>query len=116
MAVKLKSSAVKIEEFSVSLCHIFSKLEEVHRLKKSPQPENLVITSINDGIHKSDSKHYKNQAVDIRSKSFKDELDKVDFVTHLMKALGPKFSLIYEHPGEANEHFHIQVKKGQMFP
>ncbi len=79
-------------------------------------PENLVITSINDGVHKSDSKHYKNQAIDLRSKSFKTEEDKFEFCSKFQKFLGPRFSILYEYPGMTNEHFHIQVKKGEVFP
>lgn len=116
MAVKLKSSAVHIEEFSASLCYMFSALERINRLKFCFQPEHLVITSINDGKHKDDSKHYKNQALDLRSKSFKTEEMKADFMTVLKRELGPKFTIIYEYPGMTNEHFHIQVKKGEVFP
>ena len=116
MALKLKSSTVTIQEFSASLCYIFTVLEELHRLKKVLQPENLIITSINDGRHKADSKHYKNQALDLRSKNFKDEIDKYEFMSQLKAELGPKFTVIYEYPGDANEHFHVQVKRGEVFP
>jgi hypothetical protein len=116
MALKTKSSAVLFPEFTVSLCHILSKLEEIHRLNKCPQPENLIITSANDSKHKIESKHYKNQALDLRSKNFKTETEKADFMQELSKALGPKFTIIYEYPGLVNEHFHIQVKKGEVFP
>ena len=116
MALKLKSSRVNIQEFTASICFILSNLERIHRRKLCPQPENLVITSANDSQHKIDSKHYKNQALDIRSKSFKSEADKYRFMTVLSHELGPKFTIIYEYPDEANEHFHIQVKRGETFP
>jgi len=116
MALRTKSPSVQFQDYSVSLCYILSKLEEVHRLKKSIQPENLVITSVNDGNHKVGSKHYKNQALDLRSKSFGNEEHKAAFMTVLARALGPKFTVIYEYPGEINEHFHIQVRKGEVFP
>ena len=116
MAVRPKSSAVRFEEFSVSICHILFALERINRLNLCPQPEHLVITSANDGRHKIDSKHYKNQALDLRSKSFKTEEMKHHFMTVLRNELGPKFAILYEYPGEVNEHFHIQVKKGEVFP
>lgn len=116
MAVKPKSSAVNFQEFSVSICYILSALERINRLNFCTQPEHLVITSANDGKHKVDSKHYKNQALDLRSKSFKTEEMKADFMAILRRELGPKFTIIYEYPGEINEHFHIQVKKGEVFP
>jgi len=116
MAVKPKSSSVIFQEYSASLCRILTVLEEIHRTKKTEQPENLIITSVNDGRHKIDSKHYKNQALDLRSKNFKDEIDKADFMEALSKALGPKFTVIYEFPGGVSEHFHIQVKRGEEYP
>ena len=116
MPLKPKSSSVIFAEFSVSLCYILSTLERVHRLKLCEQPENLVITSANDGKHKVDSKHYKNQALDLRSKNFKTEENKAKFMTVLKRELGPKFTIIYEYPGEVNEHFHIQVKKNEVYP
>lgn len=115
MALKPKSSLVNFE-FSVSMCYMLCTLERIHRLKLCEQPENLVITSANDSKHKTDSKHYKNQALDLRSKSFKTEEMKAKFMAVLKRELGPKFTVIYEYPGEVNEHFHVQVKKGEVFP
>ena len=113
--LKPKSSSINFE-FSVSICYMLSTLERVHRLKLCEQPENLVITSANDSKHKIDSKHYKNQALDLRSKSFKDEEAKAKFMEVLQRELGPKFTVIYEYPGMLQEHFHIQVKRNQVYP
>ena len=116
MALRPKSSSVNFSDFSVSMCYMLTTLERIHRQKLCEQPANLVITSANDSLHKIDSKHYKNQALDLRSKSFKNEEDKAKFMAVLKRELGPKFTVIYEYPGEVNEHFHIQVKRGEVYP
>lgn len=116
MALRPKSTSVLFQEFSVSICYMLTTLERIHRFKKTNQPADLVITSANDSHHKEGSKHYKNQALDIRSKSFKTEKDKAAFMTELASELGPKFIVIYEYPNEINEHFHIQVRKDEVFP
>ena len=116
MAIRAKSTSVNFDDYSLAICHILSALAKIHAKGTVGQPINLIITSANDGQHKPDSKHYKNQAIDLRSKSFKDEQAKFDFMTALSKELGPKFSILYEYPGQLNEHFHIQVKKGESWP
>ena len=112
MALRPKSESVKFPEFTTELCHILSTLVEIDKRTDLEKPEHLVITSANDSKHKPDSKHYKNQAIDLRSKSFKTEADKADFMAALAKALGPRYTVIYEYPGQVNEHFHIQLKRG----
>ncbi len=112
MAILTKSHAVLFPEFSPAIIYILSKLAEVNRFG----PTDLVITSANDGKHKVDSKHYKNLALDLRSKNFKDENAKFTFMVELKKALGPKFTVLYEYPGLVNEHFHVQVKRDEVFP
>ncbi len=112
MAILTKSHAVLFPEFSPAIVHILNKLVEVNKFG----PEHLVITSANDGKHKVDSKHYKNLAIDLRSKNFKNEDSKFIFMVELKKVLGPKFIVLYEYPGLVNEHFHVQVKRDEVFP
>ena len=72
----------------------------------------LVITSINDGQHMEGSRHYKNQAIDIRSKNFPNRDSKRQFRAKLEEMLGPGFRVLLENEGLDNEHFHAQVRKG----
>ncbi len=116
MALVVKGPFVTFKDFSLPLCRILTALAIIHNKKTISQPVNLVITSANDGKHKVDSKHYKNQALDLRSKSFKNETDKHEFMTALSNELGNKFTVLYEYPGGENEHFHVQVKKDEVFP
>lgn len=116
MAIFTKSSKVIFTELTPGLAFILYALEKFHRRKTVNQPENLVITSINDGKHQDDSRHYKNEAVDIRSKSFASREDKRIFRYELELFLGSFFRVLLENEGTENEHFHIQVKKGMTYP
>lgn len=68
----------------------------------------IVITSGSDGIHKPDSKHYKGEAIDIRTSNLPDV---VAFQKLLVAALGPKFSVLNE-----GDHLHLQVRLGGVYP
>ena len=82
-------------------------------------PAELTVTSINDSGHGVDSKHYKDMAIDLRSKSFPSamKLDFVDKFAHHLNILskGTKYTVLLEGLGTANEHFHIQVAKGTTY-
>lgn len=73
----------------------------------------IVITSGTDSEHAGPTDpHYRGEAYDVRSKSMSHD-QQAAFLTRMRELLGPKFYLFLEHPGEMNEHFHIQVRKGQ---
>lgn len=112
--VKTKSGNVRLVVLTPALAHIFWRLEMFHR--EFGPVEDLVITSINDGTHKQDSRHYTNEAIDLRSKNFPSESLKLDFRRELEEFLGPKFRVLFENARTDNEHFHIQVRKGMRFP
>ena len=77
----------------------------------------IVITSANDGKHsqRPRSRHYTNEAIDVRSRSFRSDATRQRFLRQLREELGPRFWLDYEHPGRPNAHFHIQVRKGTTY-
>lgn len=77
----------------------------------------VVITSANDGKHsqRPRSRHYTNEAIDVRSRSFRTDEARQQFLRALRKELGSRFWLDYEHPGRPNAHFHIQVRKGTTY-
>jgi hypothetical protein len=79
--------------------------------------QQVVITSVNDGRHslRPRSRHYTNEALDIRSKSFLTSESRQRFLRQLRRALGSSFWLDYEGHGTANAHFHVQVKKGHQY-
>jgi hypothetical protein len=88
-------------------------------------PPVLVITSINDGMHQQGSRHYSNEAIDLRSHDFPSDRSKREFRASFERALNlrpggvlfdpPLFRVLFEDAGGANEHFHVQVARGQQF-
>ena len=106
-------SEVKLDFSSVAITHMLFNLSRV----SNQLGIDFTITSGNDGhgIHMRGSKHYINQAIDVRSKSFSPEMKKT--IWESMKTqMGPKFFVDLEHEGRDNEHFHIQVRQGTSFP
>lgn len=67
----------------------------------------MIITSANDGLHMSLSRHYAGKAVDIRTKDQKPE-DILLFVEEAKKYLDRALDLVWEDKGLANEHLHAE--------
>jgi hypothetical protein len=75
----------------------------------------LTITSACDGEHSGpNDPHHRGEAYDVRTH----DLDnKDDVLKQLQFQLGTEsFYAFLEDPGTDNEHIHIQVKKGTVFP
>lgn len=107
---------VRVKVLSPALLHIQTKLFNLNLLKIPNYPEDWVITSINDGMHMNNSRHYNNEALDLRSKNFQSLEMKLEFQERLKFELGStKFTVLLENIGKEEEHFHIQVKKGTKF-
>lgn len=60
----------------------------------------MTITSGNDGIHKKDSKHYENNAIDIRTR---DMGNRYKTFKEIQRDLGKNYDVILE-----NDHIHIE--------
>lgn len=96
------------------------------KLKGNVRPRNLVIlaaccnvaqemnigelwvTSGNDSEHMTKSKHYSNNALDFRSKTFPTAESKRQFLENVKDRLGADYDCILESEGKNNEHFHIE--------
>lgn len=100
MAVSLKPG-VKFEVESLGLARILASVLICGRV------EDLVITSGSDGKHAPNSRHYKGEAVDIRTSNLKDRAATID---RLKRTLGPMFTVLDE-----GDHLHVQVKKGMTY-
>lgn len=107
---------VRFRVWTPALSYMLDVVQTIDEKKYDWKPLNLVVTSVNDSNHSVNSRHYKNEAIDIRTRSFKDEIDKSKFVFKLQEMLGNKFTVLYEDPGGPNQHIHIQVRKGELFP
>lgn len=105
---------VRIKRLTPALMHIFVNANIVmNRYEWVPE---LVFTSINDSTHGLNSRHYRDEAIDIRSKNFKDLSDKLMFKHALQDELGSRFTVLLEGLDTDNEHLHVQVKKGTIYP
>jgi len=110
-----KSSLVYFVELTPALLHIFNKLHFIDKNYKGVKPERLVITAISNGVHAPNSRHYKSEALDLRSNNFPTRESKRAFRSEFEHELGPQFRVLLEGLETVNEHFHVQVKKGLVF-
>lgn len=68
----------------------------------------LMITSVQDGVHGEGSVHPKGDAVDLRTKNFPNVELKREFADRVKSRLGPKYDVILEDLNGPNEHLHIE--------
>jgi hypothetical protein len=109
-------ASVRFKRLTPALMEILNTLFAMDQHRAADvQPADLVITSANDSTHGATSRHYRDEAIDVRSKTFPEGL-KGPFRALLEAELGPRFRVLLEDRGTPNEHFHCQVKKGQTFP
>jgi hypothetical protein len=67
----------------------------------------ITVTSGNDSTHKVGSKHYSDEALDIRTKDLT-KMEKHALATAVKARLGLDYDVILESEGKANEHLHIE--------
>jgi hypothetical protein len=97
-------------------------LYEIDRQPSNGQPKDITVTSGNDSGHGDGSKHYTDNAADVRSKNFLSRESKLLFKRRLENMLNSHpefpdcFTVLFEYEGQDEEHFHVQVKKGMQFP
>ena len=114
MAILFKTGVV-VRNYTPALSKILECILILNEQNIETWPKDFWITSINDSTHLPNSKHYKNEALDLRSKNFKTKSEKLTFINKLKLLLGDKFTVLFENENTNNEHFHIQVKKGEVF-
>jgi hypothetical protein len=108
MNVTTKNRNVWIGAFTPAMRRMLQVIWEVN----DTHQYGLVITSANDSVHSRTSRHYVNEALDLRTHNLKspEEVQKI-----LKSKLGPKFTVLYESPGTPNAHIHIQPVKGSEY-
>lgn len=72
------------------------------------------ITSGNDSKHMTGSRHYTDEAIDVRTK-FLTQAAKKKLRQRYEAALGVQFRCILEGLGTSNEHMHAQVRKNHVY-
>lgn len=113
MAVLTCKPSVRFKTFTPALTYILDKVRRTAE-RTSHVPE-VVITSANDSTHSPNSRHYTDEAIDLRTKNFPTEAAKRAFAAQLRVELGDAFTVLYESAGTPNEHLHVQVRKGRSF-
>jgi len=84
---------------------LFPIIDEVWRVLAGKNP---TITSANDSRHGTKSLHFKDQAIDIRSKDLNEDQKDLIF-SELKKRLNPiGYDVLLEYRGQDNEHFHVE--------
>lgn len=79
-------------------------------------PSDVTITSGNDSAHMKKSKHYEDEALDVRSKNFPSRTAKLMFLRKVLGRLGNDYQGILEGEGTDNEHFHFEYDPGSDTP
>ncbi len=77
----------------------------------------LVITSACDGLHSGpDDPHRRGEAYDVRSQGFTPDQKLVILNCFLALLPADQFYCFLEAPNTSNEHWHLQIKKGTVYP
>jgi hypothetical protein len=110
----LATGAVRFSELTAALLRILAALFDV--ASRRPTPARIYITCIFNGNHMEGSRHYKNEAVDFYTAHGDMFFDELGFKSELDAALGDRFTVLLEDAGTKNAHFHVQPKKGTVYP
>lgn len=113
--ISTKNASVRFKNLTPAMAWMLYRFEQYHRVMKVGNPTNIVITSMNDGEHMVGSRHYTDEAIDIRTHNFESREQKIEFCLRFGDLLGPKFTILLENEGTPKEHIHVQVKKGLVF-
>jgi hypothetical protein len=107
--VKKKNDNVKIDKLDAK---IFDKLSDVKAtFTEKGHTGDVVITSGNDSTHGSDSLHYTDKAIDIRT-NFMTDTQQQTLADALQVKLGDGVTVISEHfENSTSNHIHIEVDK-----
>jgi len=82
----------------------------------------LTITSACDGVHSGpDDPHHRGEAYDVRTKDLPDALLALSKIKDFLgipeaEQEGSRFFAWIENAGLDNEHIHVQVRKGTVYP
>lgn len=95
--MKLKSG-VKIQGIRPELLFALNVADRIYNTRG----KELVITSLNDGVHSPGSKHYSGDAADLRTRFFTHPQQK-EIEARLVASLGQDYDVVLE-----NDHIHIE--------
>jgi len=106
--------SVRFKGFTRGLIRI---LVAVQRVAERTRMAQVVITSANDGKHsqRPRSRHYTNEAIDLRSRNFRTAAARDRFLARLREELGSRFYVAHESHGKPNAHIHVQPRRGTVW-
>ena len=113
MATMTVKASVRFKAFTPALIYILSVV--YMEAAQCDDVQSIVITSANDSRHSTHSRHYTSEALDIRTRNFPSASARKRFMARLKKALGIRFTVLFESAGTPNQHIHIQPKKGTIY-
>lgn len=105
---------VRFKRFTPALLQMLAVLGAL-AATYSAAPDPLVITSANDSTHDPHSRHYTDEALDLRTHNFMSPTARHLFQTALIARLGPQFTVLLENEGGPEEHLHVQVRRGMTY-
>lgn len=113
---------VRLNFDAPAIRHMIDVLEEASQTSAVRQCllyGDLTITSGNDSQHAKDSRHYRDEAIDLRTHNIRTA--KRGFLREYLEAKlngawPGKFRVLHEYPNTDSEHLHVQVTKGETFP
>jgi hypothetical protein len=109
MATLTCKSTVRFRAFTPAMMRM---LRGIYRVAETlAEPPSIVVTSANDSTHSANSRHYTDEALDIRTKNLPSEAAARQLVVALREELGPAFTVLYEGAGTPNAHLHLQVRR-----
>jgi hypothetical protein len=113
MALVTCKASVRFKAFTPAMLRMLRGV--YHVAQTLTEPPAVVITSANDSTHSANSKHYSDQAIDLRVKNFPNEAAIRQMASALRGELGPAFTVLYEAAGTPNAHLHLQVRRFGTF-
>lgn len=116
-------SSCRFVQYTDALEHMLHHLNKM--MSEIPSIPQIMVTSVNDKGHSKVplSRHYTNEAIDIRTHNFTDALQKYTFLNQYLARLNKDPEAIkadcfwgqLEDPGVQNEHIHVQVAMGKKY-
>ena len=107
VGVEVKSRSVRLDRLDASMVPVIRAVADAARRMDLPTP---VITSGNDSLHKRDSLHYENRALDFRGRNIT-VAEGRRLEAEVARLLGPDYDVIFETFSNAsNNHLHVEYQ------
>jgi hypothetical protein len=106
--------SVRFKRFTPAMLRMLAVLGDL-AVTSGTAPDPLVITSANDSTHDPQSRHYTDEALDLRTHTFASRDLVLTFKAQLEQRLGDQFTVLWEGQGTGNSHLHCQVRKNHQY-